>query len=147
MSNMDKIDIVMTWVDGSDPQWTASKAEWENKIKGIDESSNGITRYRDWDNLQYIFRGIEKFMPWVNNVYFVTDEQLPEWLNKEAPNLKLIDHKDFIPHEYLPTFSANPIELNFHRIKGLNEKFIVFNDDFITTAPTKPEDFFKGGLP
>ena len=145
MSVMDKsdIDIVIYWVDGSDEKWLSKKASY-SPASNTDMSA---ARYRDTETLKYTFRGIEKFMPWVNNVYFVTDEQLPEWLNKEAPNLKLIDHKDFIPHEYLPTFSANPIELNFHRIKGLNEKFIVFNDDFITTAPTKPEDFFVDGKP
>jgi len=49
--------------------------------------------------------------------------------------------------DYLPTFSSIPIELNFHKIKDLSEKFVYFNDDTFITAPVKEEDFFKKGLP
>ena len=144
---MDKIDIVMTWVDGSDPEWVASKAEWEKKIKGIDNSSNGVTRYRDWDNLQYIFRGIERFMPWVNKVHFVTCGHLPSWLNTECPKLHVVKHTDFIPGKYLPTFNSNAIEMNQHRIEGLSDQFISFNDDMFVIQDCAPEDFFLNGLP
>ncbi len=147
MSNTDKIDIVMTWVDGNDPQWIASKAEWEKKIKGIDSSSNGITRYRDWDNLQYVFRGIEKFMPWVNKVHFVTCGHLPEWLNANCPKLHVVKHEDFIPGKYLPTFNSNTIDINQHRIPGLADRFISFNDDTFVIQKCGPEDFFENGLP
>ena len=139
----DRIDVIVYWVDGSDEKWLQKRASY-SPASNTDMSN---ARYRDTETLRYTFRGIERYMPWVGNVYFVTDEQIPSWLNREAPRLKIVDHKDFIPAEYLPTFSANPIELNFHRIEGLSEKFIVFNDDFITTAPTVPEDFFVDGKP
>ena len=38
-------------------------------------------------------------------------------------------HEDFIPHKYLPTYNSRAIEFNVHRIKGLEEKFVLFNDD------------------
>ena len=41
------VDIVITWVDGSDPNWLAEKKMYTKK-------SNNV-RYRDWDNLVYIF--------------------------------------------------------------------------------------------
>lgn len=144
---MDKIDIVMTWVDGNDPEWKRQKAEWELKIKGIDSSSNNDARYREWDNIQYIFRGIEKYMPWVNMVHFVTWGHTPKWLNKECKKLHIVNHKDFIPENYLPTFNSNAIELNLHRIQGLEDMFINFNDDMFVIGDTKPEDFFENGLP
>ena len=75
-----KIDFVMIWVDGNDPEWQKEK----NKYDSSDEKGdNTIVRYRSWDNLQYWFRGIEKFAPWVNKVHFVTWGHLPPWLNKE----------------------------------------------------------------
>jgi len=56
------IDIVIIWVDGGDKKWIAEK----NKYLGMQASKSEIdasaNRYRDWDNLQYIFRGIEKYM-------------------------------------------------------------------------------------
>ncbi|MBQ1187227.1 MAG: stealth conserved region 3 domain-containing protein, partial [Clostridia bacterium] len=110
-------------------------------------ASNSEVRYRDWDNLQYWFRGVEKFAPWVNKIHFVTWGHLPEWLDTTNPKLNIVKHTDFIPEEYLPTFSSHTIELNLHRIEGLAEQFVYFNDDMFFTAPVKPEDFFKNGKP
>ena len=141
--NSDAIDFIVYWVDGSDPAWRAKKSRYA-AAEGQDDSRG---RYRDWDNLQYLFRGIERFAPWVNRVFFVSDGQLPPWLNVDHPKLKVVDHRDFIPEKWLPTFSANPIELNFHRIEGLSERFVVFNDDFFLTRPVSPEDFFRDGKP
>ena len=28
-----KIDVIVTWVDGNDPDWLEQKKEWELKIK------------------------------------------------------------------------------------------------------------------
>ena len=74
---MEKIDFVLTWVDGSDPDWLAQRREYQPG-RGTDA---GESRYRDWDNLQYWFRGVEKFAPWVNKIYFVTWGHVPKWLN------------------------------------------------------------------
>jgi hypothetical protein len=137
------IDIVITWVDGNDAEWLAEK----KKYTAGTNTDDRVSRYRDWDNLHYIFRGIEKFAPWVNKVFFVTWGHLPKWLNKEHPKLRIVNHKDYIPAEYLPTFNTNPIELNFHRIKELSEHFIYFNDDIFLLKSTKPKDFFKNGKP
>ncbi len=139
-----KIDFVMIWVDGSDEEWRKEK----NKYAGLpDDEINGEIRFRDWDNLKYWFRGVEKFAPWVNNVYFVTCGHYPKWLNLDCPKLKFVKHEDYIPKEYLPTFSSHTIELNLHRIEGLSEKFVYFNDDIFLLAPVTVEDFYKGGLP
>ncbi len=97
--------------------------------------------------LQYWFRGVEKFTPWVHKIFFVTCGQRPAWLNTNHPKLVCVDHKDYIPEQYLPTFSSHAIEDNLHRIKGLSEKFVYFNDDMYIIAPMKPEEFFKNGMP
>lgn len=138
------IDFVVLWVDDTDPVWREKKAKYTGKVV---KEGNTEARYRDWDNLKYWFRGVEKFAPWVRHVYFVTDDQKPEWLNIDHPKLKWVKHTDFIPHEYLPTFSANPIEWNLHRIEGLSEHFVYFNDDMFVIKETKPEDFFVDGQP
>ena len=137
------IDIVIIWVDGNDPEWQKERAKYNPE--GNTDSS--VARYRDWDNLKYVFRGIEQFAPWVNKVFFVTWWHLPKWLNIDCPKLKIVKHEDYIPAEYLPTFSTHPIELNIHRINGLSEHFIYFNDDMFLIQKTKPEDFFKNGKP
>ncbi len=144
MSDTEKIDFVIIWVDGSDPEWRAEKDKYDTKKK---TNANSEVRYRDWDNLQYWFRGVEKFAPWVNKIHFVTWGHLPKWLDTTNPKLHIVNHKDYIPQQYLPTFSANPIELNLHRIEGLAEQFVFFNDDMFLTAPVSPGDFFVNGKP
>ena len=139
----EQIDIVIPWVDGSDPEWQAQKALYTGKHSGDDS----VLRYRDWDNLQYVFRGIEEFLPWVRKVHFVTWGHLPSWLNVNSPKLNIVKHTDYIPEKYLPTFSSHVIELNFHLIEDLSEQFIYINDDFFFLKPLKPEFFFKNGLP
>ena len=106
-----------------------------------------MVRYREWDTLRYWFRAVEKYAPWVNQVYFVTCGHVPKWLNMDAPKLHFVRHQDYIPEQYLPTFSSHPIELNLHRIEGLSEHFVYFNDDFYLTAPVQETDFFVNGLP
>lgn len=137
------IDFVIIWVDGSDPEWKAERDRY-SPDKNTDSRDE---RYRDWDNLMYWFRGAEKFAPWVRKIHFVTWGHLPPWLNTNHPKLNIVNHKDYIPEKYLPTFNANPIELNLHRIKGLSEKFVYFNDDVFIIKPVTEENFFKSGLP
>ncbi len=139
----DKIDIVVPWVDGSDPEWFAEKQKYT--VKTSDDAN--INRYRDWGLLKYWFRGIEKFAPWVNKIHFITWGHLPPWLDTTNPKLHIVNHKDYIPEEYLPIFSVNPIELNMHRIEGLSEQFIYFNDDTYLINNISPESFFINRLP
>lgn len=137
------IDFVITWVDGNDPDWKAEK----NKFSEGNLTDAAELRYRDWDNLRYWFRGVEKFAPWVHKIYFITWGHYPEWLNVENKKLKIIKHGDFIPKEYLPTFSSPTIDMNFHRINELSEHFVYFNDDMFLLSSVNPEDFFVQGLP
>lgn len=141
------IDFVITWVDGSDPKWLAEKA----MAKGlpVDENSLAISanRYRDWDNLHYWFRGIEKNTPWVHKIYFVTWGHVPAWLNVDHPKIQVVRHEDYMPMDALPTFSSASILSVIHKIPGLSEHFVVINDDMFLLSPTMPEDLFVNGLP
>ncbi|WP_303840630.1 stealth conserved region 3 domain-containing protein [Selenomonas ruminantium] len=143
---MSDIDCVILWVDGSDKKWITSKNKFLTSNNKLNEDAEA-ERFRDYGILKYLFRGIEENMSWVRNVFFVTCGQYPKWLNKSCKKLKLVDHKDFIPQKYLPTFNANTIEMNLHRIEGLSEKFIYFNDDMFVLKKTKKSDFFCNGLP
>lgn len=138
-----KIDFVIMWVDGNDPLWQKEKAKYDTNSN----ADGTIYRYRDWDLLQYWFRGVEKYAPWVNKIHFVTWGHIPTWLNTQNPKLNIVNHKDFIPEEYLPTFSANSIELNLHRIDGLAENFVLFNDDVYLIDDVSEKDFFINNIP
>lgn len=138
-----KIDFVIPWVDGNDPVWRNEKNKYILQL----QEDGREERYRDWDNLRYWFRGVEQFTPWVNKIYFITCGHVPNWLNTQNRKLVIVNHGDFIPQKYLPVFNVNPIEVNLHRIKGLAEHFVYFNDDTFIINKMKKSDFFKEGLP
>ena len=147
---METIDFVVAWVDGSDPQWLAEKKMYEHlaSLPGLlQDDSNAECRYRDLGFLRYWFRGVERFAPWVNKVFFITCGQRPDWLNVNHPKLVWVRHQDYIPERFLPTFNSKTIELNLHRIKELSEHFVLFNDDVYLTNSVSPEYFFREGCP
>ncbi len=140
----DAIDFVIVWVDGQDDRWRKQRAAFQTEISKGDDSEE---RYRDWGLLRYWFRGAERFAPWVRKIHFVTWGHIPLWLNVNHPKLHIVKHEDYIPKEFLPTFNSHVIEMYLHRIKGLSERFVYFNDDMFMIRPLCQTDFFKGGKP
>jgi len=140
---MEKIDFVITWVDGSDPEWRRQKAAYLPPAAADD----GEERYRDWELLRYWFRGAETFAPWVRRIYFITCGHIPAWLNTNHEKLSIVCHKDYIPEKFLPTFNSNALEMFFHKLPGLSEHFVYFNDDMFLICSLQPEHFFHDGKP
>lgn len=131
------MDVVITYVNGNDQQWLQSYAE-HTKVPIMTK------RFRDWGMLPYLFRGIEQNMPFVRKVYLVVacESQVPQWINRER--VEVVLHSDFIPQKFLPTFNSNTIEMYLHRIIGLDERFLYFNDDMFPMLPCEESDFYRG---
>ncbi len=140
------IDIVVTWVDMNDTEWQKEFAEYSG-TEGNEKNGVSDARFRDYGFLKYWFRGVEKFAPWVRKIHFVTCGQKPDWLDESNPKLHLVSHKDFIPGQFLPTYNSVVIERYMHRIPGLADHFVYFNDDFYIINSISPERFFLNGLP
>lgn len=138
-----KIDFVVTWLDSSDSKWQESYLKYKQDTKGRIEKA----RFRNMHIFQFWFRSVERYAPWVNKVFLVTNGKFPDWINKDCPKLVLVKHEDFIPKVYLPTFNSRVIELHLHKIKGLSEHFVYFNDDMILNSHVRPEYYFKNRLP
>ena len=140
------IDFVITWVDMDDPKWQIEFAKYSGAPDNI---KNGVSeaRFRDYGFLKYWFRGVENFAPWVHKIHFITCGQKPEWLNADHPKIHLVQHRDYIPQKFLPTFNSVVIEYYLHKIPDLAEHFVYFNDDFYVINPISQERFFKNGLP
>ena len=129
---------MITYVDGNDPVW---KKDYEKYMNAPVLAK----RFRDWGTLPYLFRGIQYRMPFIENVFLVVshESQVPEWVDRE--NVKVVLHKDYIPEEYLPTFNSTTISLFLHRIPGLGEEYLYFNDDIFPVGECKREDYFRNG--
>ena len=132
------MDMVITYVNGLDPVWQEDYEKYTNQP--VLEK-----RFRDWGTLRYLFRGIAENMPFIRKVHLVVshESQVPEWIDRNEVHIVL--HKDIIPAEFLPTFNCNPIEMHLHRIEGLDEEYLYFNDDVFPMKPCKATEFFKGG--
>lgn len=128
------LDIVYSFVDCSDNEWANKRymyheSHYDKNIHNIDGNINN--RFSNNNELLYSLRSVEKHMGWVDNIYLVVDniKQVPKWLNTDK--IKIIEHHDIIPLEYLPTFNSHVIELYLHRIPNISEPFIYFNDDIL----------------
>jgi hypothetical protein len=140
------IDFVVTWVDMDDPKWQKDFASYSGKINNK-KNEVSEARFRDYGFLKYWFRGVEKFAPWVRKIHFVTCGQKPEWLDTDHPKLQLVNHADYIPEQFVPCFNSCVLEIYMHKIPGLSEHFVYFNDDFFIVNSITPERFFTDGLP
>jgi hypothetical protein len=74
-------------------------------------------------------------------VYLVTAGQRPSWLRDHA-NLHLVDHRDILEADALPTFNSLAIETGLHHIDGLSEQFLYMNDDVFVGKPLEARKFF-----
>ena len=137
------MDIVISFVDCKDKVWMKSYLRTIHKY-------NGFFPYHQFYNhntIKYVLRGIDEFIPYVNNVFIVVSniEQVPDYIDQSK--VKIVLHKDFIPEKYLPLFNSTAIELFLHKIPGLCEEFVYFNDDMIPISHISYDDFFKDGIP
>lgn len=135
------IDIVYTYVDGNDEKWKKKRNHYSN------DSINSVFRYRDNNELLYSLRSLEKYAPWVRNIYIITDHQKPEWLNTSHKKIHVVDHTEIIPKEFLPCFNSMVIELYLDLIPGLSEIFLYANDDMFFGNYATKEFFVKDGKP
>lgn len=148
---MMKIDAVITWVDGNDPVHRQKRTRYaEPGILKADDVA-GETRFVEVGEIAWCVASLNRFAPWINKIYIVTDSQNPKldsFLKQNFPDgyipMEIIDHKVIYKgyEEYLPTFNASAIESMTWRIPGLSDTFIQFNDDMMLCAPASVSDFF-----
>lgn len=145
-----EIDVVYTWVNGADLAWKRKKLQYLQQYnKQVSQEAQSDARFMNNEELRYSIRSVFLYAPWVNNIFIVTDNQIPEWLDSSCTKVKIIDHKEiFLKHDFLPTFNSRAIEANLHHIQDLSEYFLYFNDDMFLGDFCLPEYFFsKNGKP
>ena len=142
INTSDPIDAVYTWVDMNDPKWIS------NYTKYATQPPKKI-RYQNVNEIKYSIYGLKKFCPFIRYIYIVTDNQNPP-INLNDKKIKIIDHKQILGKECAyPTFKSNSIESYLHKIPGLSEIFLYFNDDCFVGKNINKRMFisFKNKLP
>jgi hypothetical protein len=145
-----EVDVVYTWVDGADRRWRSAFDEWSIRDRRDPRSDRDLIagRFRDNGELRHSLRSLWFGCGWVRTVFVVSADQVPSWLDIDDERIQMISHRDILPEDCLPTFNSHAIEAALHRIEGLAEHFVYFNDDVFVGRPLRPEHFFTpGGLP
>ena len=140
------IDLVYLWVDGNNPEWLAKRAAF---LDG--KTDNSLTNSRSYlnnDELKYSLRSVERYAPWIRNIFILTDNQKPKWLDISNPKIKIIDQNDILPNKSLPCFNSNVLEHFLYKIPNLSEHFLLSNDDMFLNRTVLPNTFFAAdGFP
>ena len=65
------IDVVLTWVNGTDPEFLKQLKENEP----AKASETGASRFKDMNQLKYAIRSFQKYAPWIRDIILVTNGQ------------------------------------------------------------------------
>jgi Stealth protein CR2, conserved region 2/Stealth protein CR1, conserved region 1/Stealth protein CR3, conserved region 3 len=135
---LEKVDLVYTSVNGSDPLWLKEFRRYEGE-----EGYGYYNKYRSWQELRYSLRSVEMYMSWVNHIFIVvsSSSQIPYWLNTTHPRITIILHAE-IGLDTI-SFNSNVIESRLHYIPGLSENFIYMNNDLFLSSEITKEDFIS----
>lgn len=72
-----KVDLVYTWMDGYDEKWLNKKNYWLDQVEESSLCDVSKKRYESNDELKYSLRSVEAFVPWVNHIFIVVNNQKP----------------------------------------------------------------------
>lgn len=138
------IDMVFSWVDGSDPEFRARRAAQMSQVV-VGEGDDAEARIRQIDELKYALRSVNMFAPWVRRIFIATDSAPPPWL-AEHPMITIVPAEEhFSDKAALPTYNSHAVESQLHHIRGLSEYFLYSNDDMFFGRPLKASMFFSPG--
>jgi Stealth protein CR2, conserved region 2/Stealth protein CR3, conserved region 3 len=122
------IDLVYTWVDDRWPGYRALLAKHARTPVDLDP---GRTR-DNLETLRFSLRSLGPVLPEVRKIHIVSCRpQVPDWLNLDHPQIKVVHHDTFMPPEMLPTFNSMAILSCLHLIPGLSERFLYLEDDML----------------
>jgi hypothetical protein len=151
VSDITRIDAVITWVDGQCPVHLSKRNFYQPQAP---RNANAINPHR-WacnDELGYCLRSIANHAPWIGRIWIITDAQTPDLTHvprELAARITIVDHLTLFEgyEDALPTFNSLAIETLLWRIPGLAEHFVYFNDDVFLTGPLSPGDVFRDSAP
>lgn len=146
-----KIDFVYLWVNGSETAFQDTKRPFEensilNDAEGLWLSSHGVNRYRDWDELRYAVRSVEKYAKtFRNKIQIIVNsvrgteagKQVPTWLNDNPETEQIVQvfsQEEFMDQKAqacLPTFNSLTIENQLFNIPSDTDFMFALSDDML----------------
>jgi Stealth protein CR2, conserved region 2/Stealth protein CR1, conserved region 1 len=157
-----RIDFVYLWVNGSQQEFVDNMRPWElrsvlNDAEGKWLESHGTNRYRDWDELRYSFRSVEKNAgSFRNKIQVIVNslggtnqkKQTPSWLcpNPEQYDIEVIVQEELFDEAKracLPTFNSLTIENQLFNVPSNVDQFFALSDDMLLGTEHSASDVFS----
>src|SRR5699024_9889685 len=114
---VEEVDLVYLWVDGTDPDWVKKRnLAVGNLVYDNETDIHCKGRFVESEELKYSLRSVEKHIPWIHNIFIVTNNQTPDWLNTSHPKIHIINQNDILPKLAIPCFNPNIIEWSLYKI-------------------------------
>lgn len=156
-STLSPIDVVITWVDGNSREHRLKRHKYADPSGATAfEDVGGEERYSNSGEIKIAVASVLRFAPFVRTIFIVTDQQNPQLDNfvaehfpHTATKIQIVDHTEIYGQhsDLLPVFNSLSIETMIHRIPGLSDRFVYFNDDMMLLAPITENDWFDGNSP
>lgn len=156
------IDFVYTWVNGSEQAFRSTKDFYADNSTLKDElqRSSGANRYRDWEELRYSIRSVEKFAPFRNNIQLLVNtvhnddtgesyRQVPGWLSQRSKvreRVHVLSQEDFFASDRrgcLPTFNSMTMENQIYNTHSDVDRVFALSDDMLLGKPHASSDFYS----
>jgi hypothetical protein len=138
------MDAVISWIDSTD-------YKIQNNII-INNYSKTYDMYRigSRDSLRYALRGLYYNLPWLENIYLVTNDQWPKWLDENKclqinPKIIRVD-QTLINPEKKPMHGSVAVEVCLDNIPNLSNNFIYSNDDMFVIKHMNIEEWIENGI-
>lgn len=133
--NNQKVDIVYSWSGIPDKNT---------------RRSDSPQRYRYNNELKYSIRSLFKYAQWINHIYILINPTTtpPYWL-KDDKKITIINRCKLFDNKHnCPTYNSMAVHAICHKIEGLAEHFIIFDDDIFLKNNVDISYFFnQSGLP
>ena len=134
-------------VNGSQSELTRTMRPYEvnsslNDAEGVWLSSHGSNRYREWDELRYSMRSVERYASrFTNRIQILVNafeqrsaddldvvrmqKQRPSWLSKKASTVEVLSQEEVFGEEEskcLPSFDSLTIENQLYNTKSETDR-------------------------
>ena len=134
------LDVVILWVNGSDPI-LQSKLSVEKEKLHANLVSSGKNRFRELGQIKYSFRSIEANLPLARRIFLVTNGQVPSWLDTNHKQIRIVDHSDL---GLTNTFNSMAIQSVVYRIPTLSSPYLYSEDDIFFGSKLVKDFLFDG---
>ena len=139
------IDVVFTYVDGSDPRHINERVMHHHDAPNQQKRFRGVF-VGNATLLEFALKSVVKNLVDLRRIYVVVayESQIPQFLTSTPLNadVRVVYHKDVLHETDLPTYNSCAIENALHKIPNLSECFISMNDDVLLLKRTTFDEFW-----